>query len=156
MSPDPLYQVVELILGVSILQDRRIPQIYSHSIMMKTSFSAWEYLWYAAPIFVEGFTAGWETGSIGGVLAMPQFLNYFNYPSSFRQGSMTAALLAGEFGGSLFMGFLLADRLGRKRTIYFAILVYIIGQVLVVASVDQAMFIASLLLSLVSDQYTDF
>ena len=86
---------------------------------------------------------------------MPQFLDYFNHPSSFRQGSMTAALLAGEFGGSLFMGFLLADRVGRKRTIYFAVLVYIIGQVIVVGSINQAMFIASLILSLVYDRYTD-
>lgn len=108
---------------------------------MKKSFSLWEYLWYATPIFLEGFTAGWETGSIGGILAMPQFLSYFNYPSAFRQGSMTACLIAGEFGGSLFMGFFLADRLGRKRTIYVAATIYLIGQIIVVASVAQGMFI---------------
>ncbi|KIX04850.1 uncharacterized protein Z518_05721 [Rhinocladiella mackenziei CBS 650.93] len=106
---------------------------------MKKSFTFWEYLYYAAPIFLEGFTAGWETGSIGGILAMPQFLNYFNYPSDFRQGSMTACLLAGEFGGSLFMGFFLADRLGRKRTIYVAVMLYLIGQIIVVASVGRVL-----------------
>ncbi|KIX96423.1 uncharacterized protein Z520_07689 [Fonsecaea multimorphosa CBS 102226] len=114
---------------------------------MKKSFSLWDYLWYATPIFLEGFTAGWETGSIGGILAMPQFLSYFNYPSAFRQGSMTACLIAGEFGGSLFMGFFLADRLGRKRTIYVAAAIYLIGQIIVVASVAQGMFIVGRVLN---------
>ena len=114
---------------------------------MTQKFTLLDYLYYASIIFIEGFAAGWETGSIGGVLAMPQFLSYFNYPSSFRQGSMTACLLAGEFGGSLFMGFLLADRLGRKCTIYTASLLYLIGQIIVVASVNQAMFIVGRVLN---------
>jgi hypothetical protein len=38
---------------------------------------------------------------IGGILAMPQFLSYFNYPSNFTQGGITASIQAGAFAGSL-------------------------------------------------------
>ena len=38
---------------------------------------------------------------------MPQFLSYFHTPSAYRQGGMIAALIAGEFGGSLLIGFFL-------------------------------------------------
>lgn len=41
---------------------------------------------------------------MGGLLAMPQFLTYFDTPSAFRQGAIVAALIAGEFGGSLIIG----------------------------------------------------
>ena len=54
---------------------------------------------------------------------------------------MTAALIAGEFGGSLLIGFLLSDRFGRRLTIMASVLVYLVGQILIVASQDQAMFI---------------
>jgi MFS family permease len=114
---------------------------------MKTTFTALDYLYYASPIFLEGFAAGWETGSIGGILAMPQFLDYFSQPSSFRQGSMTACLIAGEFGGSLFTGFFVSDRFGRKKTIIFSGILYIIGQIIVVASINQAMFITGRVLN---------
>jgi MFS family permease len=55
---------------------------------------------------------------------------------------MTAALLAGEFGGSLLIGFLVSDRFGRRVTILICVLVYLIGQTIIVASQNQAMFIA--------------
>jgi hypothetical protein len=42
--------------------------------------------------------------STGGILAMPQFLEYFNYPSNFQQGGITSAILAGAFVGSLLTG----------------------------------------------------
>ena len=99
-------------------------------------------LYYAFPIAVTGFAYGWEVGSMGGILAMPQFLDYFGTPSAFRQGVMTAALIAGEFGGSLIIGFFLSDRLGRRATILTSICIYLIGQVLVVAAQKQGMFIA--------------
>ncbi|KAK6371805.1 high affinity glucose transporter [Exophiala oligosperma] len=103
------------------------------------SFS--QYVYYALPIFLAGFTYGWENASMGGILAMPQFLDYFNNPSAFRQGVLTAGLQAGEFGGSLIFGLLVPDRFGRRITILSAIAVYLVGQAIVVSSTTQAQFI---------------
>lgn len=78
---------------------------------------------------------------MGGILAMPQFLNYMGTPSDFRQGLMTAALIAGEVVGSLLVGFIFADRFGRRTTIFVSIALYLVGQALLVAAQNQAMFI---------------
>lgn len=66
-------------------------------------------------------------GHLGGILAMPQFLNYFNKPSNFQQGGITAAILAGAFAGSLLTGACLADPLGRRKTILLGTAVFTIG-----------------------------
>lgn len=58
---------------------------------------------------------------------MPQFLTYFKNPSNFRQGGITASILAGAFAGSLLTGAFLADRLGRKRTILLGSAIFTIG-----------------------------
>ncbi|KAH0524368.1 hypothetical protein TsFJ059_006892 [Trichoderma semiorbis] len=74
-----------------------------------------------------GLAFGYDTGSMSGILAMPQFLNYFKNPSNFRQGGITASILAGAFAGSLLTGAFLADRLGRKRTILLGSAIFTIG-----------------------------
>lgn len=58
---------------------------------------------------------------------MPQFLNYFKHPSNFRQGGITASILAGAFAGSLLTGAFLADRLGRRKTILLGSAIFTIG-----------------------------
>jgi MFS family permease len=58
---------------------------------------------------------------------MPQFLEYFDYPSNFRQGGITASILAGAFAGSLLTGAFVADRFGRKKTILFGSALFTIG-----------------------------
>lgn len=111
-------------------------------ISKMTGSSLTRKLYYALPPSITGFAYGWENASMGGILAMPQFLTYFNTPSAYRQGAMTAALIAGEFGGSLLIGYLLSDRLGRRMTILTSVIIYLIGQAIIVASQNQAMFIA--------------
>ncbi|KAH8701901.1 general substrate transporter [Talaromyces proteolyticus] len=103
--------------------------------------------YYVLPIFITGFAYGWEVGSMGGILAMPQFLSYMNTPSPFRQGLMTVALIAGEFVGSLLIGLFFSDYFGRRITIMITVVLYLIGQVVVVAAQDQAMFIAGRVLN---------
>lgn len=78
---------------------------------------------------------------MGGILAMPQFLNYMDTPTDFRQGLMTAALIAGEFVGALFVG-LFSDRFGRRVTIWICVAIYLAGQVILIAAQGQNMFIA--------------
>lgn len=58
---------------------------------------------------------------------MPQFLAFFNQPSNFLQGGITASILAGAFAGSLLTGAFLADRLGRRYTILLGSAVFTIG-----------------------------
>ncbi|KAI7083093.1 hypothetical protein KC356_g7826 [Hortaea werneckii] len=102
-----------------------------------------EYVGYIVPILVTGFAYGWENASLGGILAMPTFLDYFNTPSAFRQGILTASLQAGELGGSLILGYLISDRLGRRFTILIGVAIYIVGQAILVAPTSQGMFIAA-------------
>jgi len=64
---------------------------------------------------------------LGGILAMPQFLEYFNYPGNFQQGGITASIQAGAFAGSILTGAFLADRLGRKKTILLGSALFTIG-----------------------------
>lgn len=64
---------------------------------------------------------------MSGILAMPQFLSYMNYPSNFLQGGITASIQAGAFAGSLLTGALLADRFGRKKTILIGSAIFTLG-----------------------------
>ncbi|KAJ5606292.1 high affinity glucose transporter [Penicillium lagena] len=84
------------------------------------------YLYGIAPC-TAGLAFGYDTGSMSGILAMPQFLTYFNHPSNFQQGGITASILAGAFAGSLLTGAFLADRLGRRRTILLGSAIFTIG-----------------------------
>jgi MFS family permease len=78
----------------------------------------------------------------GGILAMPQFLEYFNYPDNFRQGGITASIQAGAFGGSLLTGAFIADRFGRKKTILFGSALFTIGCAVACASNGIASLVA--------------
>lgn len=102
----------------------------------------WLILYYIVPSTITGFAYGWEVGSMGGILAMPQFLDYMGTPTDFRQGLMTAALIAGEFVGALVIGLLFSDRFGRRMTIMASIVVYLVGQAILIAAQGQGSFIA--------------
>ena len=78
---------------------------------------------------------------MGGILAMPQFLDYFDHPSAFFQGLMTVFLIAGEIVGSLLVGMFISDRFGRRKTALMSVAVYLIGQAILVVAQDRAMFL---------------
>jgi MFS family permease len=73
---------------------------------------------------------------------MPQFLTYFNHPSNFQQGGITASILAGAFVGSLLTGAFLADRLGRRRTILLGSAIFTIGIAISTAANSVAALVA--------------
>ncbi|PCG95684.1 Major facilitator superfamily domain, general substrate transporter [Penicillium occitanis (nom. inval.)] len=104
-------------------------------------------LYYVLPILITGFAYGWEVGSMGGILAMPQFLSYMDTPSPFRQGLMTVSLIAGEFVGSLLIGQFFSDYFGRRMTIMITVVLYLVGQAIVVAAQGPGMFIAGRVLN---------
>lgn len=78
---------------------------------------------------------------------MPQFLSYFDYPSNFRQGGITASILAGAFAGSIITGAFLADRLGRKRTILLGSAIFTIGCAISAAANGLAALVAGRLIN---------
>ncbi|KKA18108.1 hypothetical protein T310_7944 [Rasamsonia emersonii CBS 393.64] len=107
------------------------------------------YLYGIAPC-----TGGLAFGYVGllspfmrGILAMPQFLSYFDYPSNFRQGGITASILAGAFAGSIITGAFLADRLGRKRTILLGSAIFTIGCAISAAANGLAALVAGRLIN---------
>ena len=65
---------------------------------------------------------------------MPQFLEYFGYPSNYLQGGITASIQAGAFAGSLLTGAFLADAIGRKRSILLGSAIFTIGCAIACAS----------------------
>lgn len=84
------------------------------------------YLYGIAPC-TGGLAFGYDTGSMSGILAMPQFLHYMKDPGNFTQGGITASIQAGAFAGSLLTGALLADQIGRKKTILLGSAIFTIG-----------------------------
>ncbi|RFU25791.1 hypothetical protein B7463_g10559, partial [Scytalidium lignicola] len=78
---------------------------------------------------------------------MPQFLEYFDYPSNFRQGGITASILAGAFAGSLLTGAFIADRFGRKRTILFGSALFTVGCAVAAGSNGLAALVAGRLIN---------
>ena len=65
---------------------------------------------------------------------MKQFLTYMDHPNNFLQGGITASIQAGAFAGSLLTGALLADRLGRRKTILLGSLIFTIGVAIATAA----------------------
>ena len=84
------------------------------------------YVYGMAPT-LGGYAFGWDTGSVSGVLTEVQFNNYFHHPSNSLQGGITASIQAGAFVGSLLTGLLLADYLGRKKTLLVGSALFTIG-----------------------------
>lgn len=78
---------------------------------------------------------------------MPQFLEYFDYPSNFRQGGITASILAGAFAGSILTGAFVADTLGRKRTILLGSAIFTIGCAITCAANGLAALVAGRLIN---------
>ncbi|KAL6242231.1 high affinity glucose transporter [Rhinocladiella similis] len=108
----------------------------------KSEISLLRVLYFILPNTIAGFAYGWEVASMGGILAMPQFLEYMDTPSDFTQGVMTATLIAGEFFGTLLIGLFFSDRFGRRITIILSCVIYLVGQAILVAAQNRDMFIA--------------
>ncbi|BDD63934.1 hypothetical protein MAP00_008789 [Monascus purpureus] len=99
------------------------------------------YLYGIAPC-TGGLAFGYDTGSVSGVLVMPQFLTYMNHPSNFLQGGITASIQAGAFAGSLLTGAFLADRFGRKKTILFGSAIFTLGIIISTVAQNVATLVA--------------
>lgn len=90
---------------------------------------------------IGGALFGFDVSSMSAWLAAPQYLEYFNYPSSDVQGGITASMSGGSFLGALGAGFL-ADHFGRKIALQIACVVFVCGCVIVCAAQNVGMLIA--------------
>ncbi|KAK7027243.1 high affinity glucose transporter [Paramarasmius palmivorus] len=92
-------------------------------------------------VCLGGSLFGMDISSMSGVLTNPFYLKQFDNPSGFVQGALVASTPAGSLIGSLAVT-QLGDRLGRKKTIMLAALVWIVGSVLQCASITRGMLAA--------------
>ncbi|KAF5345731.1 hypothetical protein D9757_013301 [Collybiopsis confluens] len=95
---------------------------------------------------IGGGLFGLDISSMSGVLTNPYYLRQFHNPSSSAQGAMVAAMPAGSFIGALAVS-QLGDRLGRKKTIMLASIIWVIGSILQCASVNRGMLVVGRIIS---------
>jgi len=85
-------------------------------------------LLYFTSVFVSlgVFLFGYDQGVMSGIITGPYFKNYFNQPSRAEIGTMVAILEVGALIASLSVG-RLGDVLGRRKTILFGALIFLVG-----------------------------
>ncbi|RWA12987.1 hypothetical protein EKO27_g2113 [Xylaria grammica] len=75
---------------------------------------------------VGGMLFGFDISSIAAIIITPQYIEYFNNPSGLIQGAIGSALAAGSVVGSLMAG-PISDKIGRRDSIMFACLWWLVG-----------------------------
>ncbi|KAM3423741.1 hypothetical protein BST61_g1149 [Cercospora zeina] len=83
---------------------------------------------YFLSIFVSlgVFLFGYDQGVMSGIITGPYFKDYFHQPSPAEIGTMVAILEVGAFISSLMVG-RIGDILGRKKTILYGALIFVVG-----------------------------
>ncbi|EEY23046.1 high-affinity glucose transporter [Verticillium alfalfae VaMs.102] len=90
-------------------------------------------MWQASNVYaICGFAAiggglfGFDISSMSGVLGTEAYRQYFDHPTEYRQGGITASMPVGSLLGALFSSFI-ADRFSRKVSLQIACIFWIIG-----------------------------
>ncbi|ORY06727.1 high affinity glucose transporter [Basidiobolus meristosporus CBS 931.73] len=87
-----------------------------------------------------GILFGFDVGSNSGIIGMAQYKDYFDHPSSTLQGGINGSLSAGCFVGALVSGYF-AERFGRRNSIAFSALLFILGSAITASAQDVPMLI---------------
>ncbi|KAL5453377.1 hypothetical protein PMIN06_005526 [Paraphaeosphaeria minitans] len=95
---------------------------------------------YFTSVFVSlgVFLFGYDQGVMSGIITGIYFKDYFNQPSAAELGTMVAILEVGAFISSLLVG-RVGDMLGRRRTIMWGSLIFIVGGALQTCSTGMPM-----------------
>ncbi|CCC71670.1 hypothetical protein NCAS_0H03600 [Naumovozyma castellii] len=91
-----------------------------------------------------GFIAGWDTGTIGGFMGHPDFMRRFgqkrrdgtHYFSNSRTGLIVSIFNLGGCIGCLTLNNL-AGRVGRKKALVIVVIIYMVGIVIEMASINK-------------------
>ncbi|KAK9480890.1 general substrate transporter [Lipomyces japonicus] len=75
---------------------------------------------------IGGMLFGFDISSVSAFVDDAAYRKFFNYPSSLRQGGITASMAGGSFCSSLVAGFI-SDRIGRKYSIQLGAIIWVIG-----------------------------
>ncbi|GAA94610.1 uncharacterized protein L969DRAFT_49031 [Mixia osmundae IAM 14324] len=97
-------------------------------------------------VSIGGMTFGLDTGCIGAITLMPDFIDHFGTLSPFLQGFVVASIL---LPASLFAGLSgpISDRISRKKTISLGAGVFALGNAMQCAGPNLAAFIAGRILA---------
>ncbi|KIY50738.1 high affinity glucose transporter [Fistulina hepatica ATCC 64428] len=104
------------------------------------SFTVYNPYAIAATAVIGGFLFGTDISSVSAFLDVDSYLDYFHHPDDVTQGGITAAMPGGAFCGALVAG-PVSNRFGRKKSIIFSLIFWVVGCVLSCASQDVAMLI---------------
>jgi sugar porter (SP) family MFS transporter len=93
-----------------------------------------------------GALFGFDISSMSAIVVTPQYIEYFNNPSGVIQGAIGSALAAGSVLGSAVAG-PLSDKIGRRDSIMFACIFWLIGTAVQVACQNYGQLIAGRVLN---------
>ncbi|KAF1840956.1 general substrate transporter [Cucurbitaria berberidis CBS 394.84] len=93
-----------------------------------------------------GMLFGFDISSMSAIIGTTQYRTYFNNPSGVTQGAIGSALAAGSVVGSIMAG-PVSDKFGRRDSLMFASLWWLVGTALQVATNGRAMLIAGRVLN---------
>ncbi|KAH7165171.1 general substrate transporter [Dactylonectria macrodidyma] len=94
----------------------------------------------AAFLAVGGFLFGYDSGIISSTIALPHFKEYFDDPSDDTAGGIVSSFQGGAVLGTM-INMAIADKLGRKMTIFSGSVVSLLGTALQTGSTTMAMLI---------------
>lgn len=109
-------------------QSRRVDVGRTEHLRVKDSVLTGRPLLYFTSVFVSlgVFLFGYDQGVMSGCLTGPYFKEHFNNPSRAAIGNMVAILEIGALISSLLVG-RLGEKWGRRRTIMYGSLIFVIG-----------------------------
>ncbi|KAF2866807.1 general substrate transporter [Massariosphaeria phaeospora] len=88
-----------------------------------------------------GMLFGFDISSMSAIIGTKQYRNYFNNPNGLAQGAIGSALAAGSVVGSIVAG-PVSDKIGRRNSLMFSCIFWLIGTSLQVATNGRGMLIA--------------
>ncbi|TFL00182.1 general substrate transporter [Pterulicium gracile] len=89
---------------------------------------------------IGGALFGFDISSMSAILNNNAYAEQYGSPGPDAQGAIVASMPAGSLCGALIVSFL-ADRIGRKKSIILAGLIWIVGSILQCASVNRGMLV---------------
>ncbi|PVH70171.1 general substrate transporter [Cadophora sp. DSE1049] len=102
---------------------------------------------------VGGMLFGFDISSMSAIIGTHQYIEYFNNPQGVVQGGIGAALAGGSIIGALMAG-PISNKIGRRDSIFFACLWWLVGTALQTACNGIAMLIVPVYLAEISKKET--